>query len=312
MERLLHLRTLPILGTLNPADLGLVADQTRTRVFEKGEALLREGEPIAAVHVVVEGRVRLQRGGRLLGHATSGAGVGGLGFLARDPNGVDAVAETEVVALELEGETLDEILEDRFPILQHALRGTSRALIDLWHEAPRECLAAQPPMRARGFASTLDIVQRMLFLRDSLPFVRPSASAVADLARNLVELRFEAGTPLWGRGDSGRQVQLLVDGRVSCAAPIEGFLLRPEPGFPLGGLDAVAGVPRWYDAVCEGPVVTLSGDVEVLFDVFEDNPAVAFAYLAQMARAQLDALERIAASGRRSSLLPFFGGNLVA
>ena len=238
--------------------------------------------------------------------------MGGLGFLARDPNGVDAVAETEVVALELEGDTLDEILEDRFPILQHALRGTSRGLIDLWHEAPRECLASQPPTRASAFESPLDLVQRMLFLRDSLPFVRPSASALADLARNLVELRFEAGTPLWRRGDPGRQVQLLVDGRVSCAAPIEGFRLRPEPGFPLGGLDAVAGVPRWYDAVCEGPVVTLSGDVEILFDLFEDNPSVALAYLAQIARAQLDALERIAASGRRSSLLPFFGGNLEA
>jgi CRP-like cAMP-binding protein len=312
MERLLHLRTLPILGTLDPVDLGLVADQTQTRVFEKGEALLRQGEAIAAVHVVIEGRVRLQRGGQLLGHATHGAGVGGLGFLARDPNGVDAVAETEVLALELEGDTLDEILEDRFPILQQALRGASRGLIDLWHEAPRECLASQPPMRAAAFDGPLDLVQRMLFLRDSLPFVRQSASALADLARNLVELRFEAGTLLWRRGDPGRQVQLLVDGRVSCAAPIEDFLLRPQPGFPLGGLDAVAGVPRWYDAVCEGPVVTLSGDVEVLFDVFEDNPHVALAYLAQIARAQLDALERIAAAGRRSSLLPFFGGNLEA
>ncbi len=310
MERLLHLRTLPILGTLDPEDLGLVVDQTRTRVFDKGEALLRQGEPIPAVYIVVEGRVTLRRGEQTLGHATSGAGVGGLGFLARDPNGVDAVAETEVVALELDGDTLDEILEDRFPILRHALRGTTRGLIELWHEAPQECLAAQTRMSAVGFESPLDLVQRMLFLRDSLPFIRTSASALADLARILVELRFEPGTVLWRRGEPARQVQLLVAGRVTCSAPIEGFALQPEPGYPLGGLDAIAGVPRWYDAVCEGPVVTLSGDVETLFDLFEDNPRVALVYLAQIARAHLDALELIAASGRRSSLLPFFGGNL--
>ena len=106
---------------------------------------------------------------------------------------------------------------------------------------------------------------------------------------------------------------MLVDGRVACSAPIEGFSLQPQPGFPLGGLDAVAGTARWYDAVCESPVVTLSGDVEILFDLFEDNADVAMAYLAQLAGAHLDALERMAAAaGRRSSLLPFFGGNLEA
>lgn len=310
MERLLHLRTLPILGTLSPDDLGLVAEQSRTRFFEKGDHLLRRGEPIAAVHILIEGRVRLERGEQILGRATTGAGVGGLGYLARDPDGVDAVAETDIVALELEGDTLDEILEDRFSVLQHVLRETSRGLIDLWHEAPRECLMAQTAMNAPGFASPLDLVQRMLFLRRGLPFIHGSASALADLARGLVELQFEPGTVLWRRGEPGRQVQMLVDGNLACSAPIEGFALQPRPGYPLGGLEAVAGTPRWYDAVCETRVVTLSGNAEILYDLFEDNSDVALAYLAQLARVHLDVLERIAAAGRQSSLLPFFGGNL--
>jgi CRP-like cAMP-binding protein len=309
MERLLHLRTLPILGTLSPEDLGLVAEQARTRIFRKGDRLLRQGEPIGSVHILVEGRVDLRRGNQDLGRAGPGAGVGGLGYLSRDPEGVEAVAETDVVALELDGDTLDEILEDRFPVLQHILRETSRGLIDLWHEAPRECLEAQTRISAPGFQSPLDLVQRMLFLREGLPFIRASASALADLARGLVELRFEKGTVLWRRGEPGRQVQMLVAGRVSCASPIQDFCLEPEPGFPLGGLDAVAGVPRWYDAVCETPVVTLSGNAEILFDLFEDNSDVALAYLAQVSRVHLDVLERIVAAGREASLLPFFGGN---
>jgi CRP-like cAMP-binding protein len=312
MERLLHLRTLPILGTLSPPDLGLIAEQTRTRVFGKGEYLLRQGEPVAAIHVIVEGRVLVRRGEQVLGGATSGAGVGALGFLARDTNGVDAVAETDAVVLELDGDALDEMMEDHFSILQHVLRVTSRGLIGLWHTAPKECLAAQVRMQAPGFASPLDLVQRMLFLREALPFIRSSASALADLARNLVELRFPAGTVLWRRGEPTRQVQMLVSGRVACTAPIEGFALRPGPGFPLGGLDAVAGVPRWYDVVCEEPVVTLCGDVEILIDLFEDNADVALAYLAQVARTHLDALELIAAGGRPAPMLPFLGGNLEA
>jgi CRP-like cAMP-binding protein len=310
MERLLHLRKLPVLGSLSPGDLGLIAEQAGTRFFRRGHELLREGEPIGAVHIIVEGRVRMRRGSHDLGHATPGAGVGGLGFLARDETGISALAETDLITLEIDGDTLDEILEDRFSILQHLLRETSRRLIDLWHQAPREALAAQVRMSAPGFEGELDLVERMLFLRESLPFVRASASALADLARNLVELQFAPGTVLWRRGEPARQVQLLVKGRVSCSAPIPGFVLEPVPGFPIGGLDAVAGVPRWYEAVCDGPVVTLSGDIEMLFDLFEDNAGVALAYLAQIARGHLGALEKIAASGRPAPFLPFFGGNL--
>ena len=57
MERVLHLRMLPMFGNLSPGevspgDLGLVAEQVRTRVFAPGARLLRGGEPIAAVHIV--------------------------------------------------------------------------------------------------------------------------------------------------------------------------------------------------------------------------------------------------------------------
>ena len=310
LERLLHLRHLPVLGTLPPDDLGLIAEQARPRLFHQGEALLRRGEPIGAVHVVIEGRVSLRRGEHELGHASAGAGVGGLGFLARDDEGIDAVAEEDTVTLELDTETLGEILEDRFRILQHLLRETSRLLIDLWHRAPRECAAATVPMEAHGFSEPLDLVERMLFLRQGLPFLRSSASALADLARNLVELRFEPGVVLWHRGEPARQVLMLVSGRVACSAPIDGFALAPGPGFPLGGLDAVAGVPRWYEAVCEGPVVTLSGDVEILFDVFEDSAEVALDYLSQIAGTHLRALELVAQSDGRERLLPFFGSDI--
>jgi CRP-like cAMP-binding protein len=310
LERLLHLRRLPVLGTLPPDDLGLIAEQARPRLFHRNEVLLRRGEPIGAIHVVVEGRVGLRRGEHELGHASTGAGVGGLGFLARDDEGIDAVAEEDTVTLELDTETLGEILEDRFRILQHLLRETSRLLLDLWHRAPRECLAAAERMEAPGFSEPLDLVERMLFLRQGLPFLRSSASALADLARNLVELRFEPGVVLWHRGEPARQVLMLVSGRVACSAPIDGFALAPGPGYPLGGLDAVAGMSRWYDAVCEGPVVTLSGDVEILFDVFEDSAEVALDYLSQIARTHLRALELVAQSDRKARLLPFFGSDI--
>jgi CRP-like cAMP-binding protein len=310
MERLLRLRRAEVFDRLSPDDLGLVADQARVRAFRRGEHLHRSGERILAVHVVVEGRVHLWRAGRDLGYASPGTGVGGLGFLARDDSGIDAVAETDVVVLELDAETLLEVIEDRASILRVLLHEMSRRLIDLWHQAPEACQAAQTQMAAPGFGRSLLLVERMLFLRTALPFIRSSASALADLARVLVELSFEPGTLLWHRGDAARQVLLLVNGRVSCSAPIEGFCLAPPAGFPLGGLEAVAGALRWYDATCETPVTVLSGDVEVLFDLFEDNPDVGLEYVAQIARVQLRAVECLAGTDRDTILGSLLGAGL--
>jgi len=307
LERLLHLRKVPIFGTLPPEELGLVAEQGRSRRFRRGEALLRRGEPIAAVVVVLEGRVHLSRDGRDLGYATAGSGVGGLGFLARDEAGIDAVSESDTLAFELDTDALGEILEDRFAVLRHLLRETSRQLIALWQSAPRECLVAAEPVSAPGFSRGLDLVERMLFLRQALPFLGRSAAALSDLARNLVEVEFEPGVVLWRRGEPARQVLMIVGGMVSCSAPIPGFELRPRPGFALGGLEAVAGTPRWFDATCSGRVVALSGDVEMLYDLFEDSAEVALAYLAQIARHQLRVLELL--SPGRSVSLPPSGGD---
>jgi CRP-like cAMP-binding protein len=311
LERLLHLRRVPVLGTLPPDELGLVAEQGRSHSFRRGEVLLRRGDPISAVFVILEGRVRLRRGDSELGYATAGSGVGGLGFLARDEEGIDAVAETDTLAMELDTDTLVEILEDRFGVLRHLLRETSRQLINLWRVAPRECVRSAPiPLAVPAFGRGLDLVERMLFLRQALPFLRSSAAALADLARNLVEVEFGAGVVLWPRGEPARQVLMVVGGEVGCTADIPDFELRPGPGFPLGGLEAVAGGPRWYEATCRHRVVALSGDVEMLYDIFEDSAEIALDYLAQIAQHQLRALELIAQGDRRSLLVPYFGGEV--
>jgi CRP-like cAMP-binding protein len=306
VERLLLLRRAPWIGTLPAQELALIGDQARPRAFARGEVLLREGEAIGSLYLVVEGRVRLRRGGREVGQAGPGSGVGGLGLLARDEQGIEAVAESDTLTLELDGDAIFEILEDRSPVLRHLLREISKEVLDLWHRAPRETVAALPRAAAPGFDSPLDFVERMLFLRQALPFLRSSASALADLARGLVELSFEPGVVLWRRGEASRQVFLLVRGAVTCSSALQETGLDPGPGDTIGGLEAIAGMPRWYDAVCDSPVVVLSGDVEMLFDVFEDNTEVALGYLTFIARWHLRALELIVKNDHRP-LLPFFG-----
>jgi hypothetical protein len=70
-------------------------------------------------------------------------------------------------------------------------------------------------------------------------------------------------------------------------------------GVPLGALDAVAQVPRWFEAVTQTPVVALQGNVQSLVDVFEDNFDMAMDYLAVMSRWLLAVLDRSLATRER-------------
>jgi hypothetical protein len=66
---------------------------------------------------------------------------------------------------------------------------------------------------------------------------------------------------------------------------------RAAAGFPLGALEAVAQVPRWYEARALTPVAGLQLQTDVLVDLFEDSFEMAMDMLALVAGATLRILE---------------------
>ena len=71
------------------------------------------------------------------------------------------------------------------------------------------------------------------------------------------------------------------------------------PGGTLGTNDAIAGMPRWFTAVTESPVVALQTNMQYLIDVFEDNFSMAMDFLAVQSRWLLEILDRSLASRER-------------
>jgi CRP-like cAMP-binding protein len=256
VARLLALRKLPMLATLPTEELAFIAERSRERFFPRGSALLREGEPIAALRFVIEGRVHMTRRGLRLGHANPGAAVGGLGVLAREDLGIGAVAEQDT--------RLPPGSRPPFPRVEGVL-------------PPRD----------------LDLVERILFLRQTSAFSKSSINALAELSRGLSEVSFDPGVTLWREGEPSAGTLLLLSGRVRCTSE-SGVAFEAGPGIPLGSIDAVAGLPRWFHALTETRVVALHADREALIDVFEDNTDMAFDYLAVLAKALLSMLEIVA------------------
>jgi len=302
LERMLHLKRVPMLSGLSGSEIAIVADAASERFFPKGALVYREGEPVGSVHFVVQGALATNRRGVRLGRAGPGAGVGGLAIFSGDPLGSEVVAEEDSLTLELDRDAVAEVLEDRYPILQHVLREMSRRAIDLLTRFKLDPSAGIPENAADvPPGGDIDLVDRIFFLRRMGVFRRSSITALAEMAREMAQVRFEPGTVLWHEGEPSPAIFLLRSGRVQATAS-SGLAFRPGPGFPLGALEALGEVPRFYEAVAETPVVALQGHMGVVVDAFEDNFGMATEYLAVLSQSTLRILDWAAARGEPAPL----------
>ena len=302
LERMLHLKRVPMLSGLPSAEVAVLADAAAERRFPRGSVVFREGEPVGAVHFVVRGALGALRKGTPAGRIGPGGTIGGLALLARGPLGSEVVADEETLTLELDADAVVEVLEDRFPILQHILRETSRRAITLLARLRLDPTAGVPELCPdEGSPGEIDLVDRILFLRRMEVFRRSSITALADLGRAMAQVRFEPGTRLWHEGEPGPSILLLRSGFVT-ARSAAGPSFRAGPGFPLGALEALGELPRWYEAVTQTPVVALQGHMGALVDVFEDHFEMAMDYLAVVAQSALRMLDWGAAHGEPATL----------
>ncbi|HZO09733.1 MAG TPA: cyclic nucleotide-binding domain-containing protein [Myxococcota bacterium] len=291
LERLLHLKRIPLLSGLPTPEIAALADVVQERFFAKGEVVFREDAPATASIFVVEGRLANLRHGVQVGTVGPGQGMGGLSVLARAEYGLNVVADEDTLVLELDADAIADVLEDRLAVLQHLLREVSRQALVLLqrHKLDPSTVFPMPPGDMPGSAQ-LDLVDRLLLLRRMPVFNRTSITALAELARTMAQVRFEAGTPLWHVGEPAAHLVMICDGSVRATVP-GGVDFTAGPGFPLGALEALGQRPRWYDVVATTPVVGLYGQTDVLVDLFEDNFDMAMDYLAVISRVTLRILD---------------------
>jgi CRP-like cAMP-binding protein len=287
IERLLYLKRIPVLAGLPASELLTIADAADERFFPKGSVVFHEGDKAISMHFVVEGALAQYRQDRRLGVVGPGGGLGALPLLARATMASKAVAERDTLTLEIDADAVAEVLEDRFQIVQYLHRELSRQTLELLRRYKLDPalffpeLPFPPPEQV-----ALDLVDRLLLLRRMPVFGRTSITALAELARTMANVRYEAGTLLWQEGEPAQGMVMITNGRVQ-ASGSDGVRFEAGPGFPLGALEALAQTPRWYAARTLTPVVALQVQPDMLVDLFEDNFEMAMDYLALVSSATL-------------------------
>jgi CRP-like cAMP-binding protein len=312
-EKILHLRRSQagrVPGALSAGQLSVVAGEMRDRSFKAGSVLMREGEAPVAAYSLVRGRVRVSRRGHALGEVGPGAVVGIGGIISRDALGLGAVATTDVLALELDRETLVDIFEDFFPFLLEAIKESSRRHLDFIRRMrhvpdPLQAIDSEPFSFER-----LDFVERLLFLKmPGGPFERSSVDALAEVAQRTRYRSIEPGVTLWSEGERAGEACLIVRGTIACSSSRDDgpVRFRAGRGIAIGALESIAGQPRWHDAVAETRAEVLEYQVDDLIDVFEDNVEMAMDFLAWVSSDALNLIERTLGPG--PELLAYFTGS---
>jgi CRP-like cAMP-binding protein len=265
----LKLRALAGFASMTVDEVAVIAENTVDRFFPAGSELSPEGEPVTAMHYVLEGVVQVRRKGETIQEFAAPAVVGGLGALAGIADGQQLLATEDCWTLEMSAAVMADVFEDNFTLLLMVIRGMAEEFINARLDAGPNAGFDQTIAEVEAPAEALSLVERLFYLRQSMTFGRGGVEMLLGLARDARERRVPAGTRLWKTGDPTGTWLVIVSGVVACENPAQFF--RFGPGDSVGGLDALGGVERWFDARAESDVVALEIDAEVVVDLFEDN-----------------------------------------
>ena len=120
-DKLEVLRGVPLFADLDERDLQAVAVLAREQTHKAGEILMLEGEPGEEFYVIVDGTIRIERGGRAIRSMTAGGFLGEIALFDRRPRTATATAISDVTVLVLHEHEFDRLL-DTLPAVSRRVR----------------------------------------------------------------------------------------------------------------------------------------------------------------------------------------------
>lgn len=301
-ERMLQLKSLPVMGQLGAADLGFLARHAVAHVLPAGARVLRTGEVTERVYLMTRGSVELIVDGAVVDRLEAPASVGVLPMWAGQPPPYDAVTTEPSVLLEVAIDVMHGFFENQPMMMTNISSGIATALMRVQGGLPLDDSAngPDPGVRPEG---PMNFVDRLLLLRDNPFFGGANIDALGELARHQTEVRFAPGDVMWSRGDAPTGAIRIVYG--VARAERDGEIARVGVGHRLGGLDSLASQPRSYTAIAETELIGVTESLTVLEGVLQEQPELARRLIGSMASGLLRAQGfRIAGDHEWSPLKP--------
>ena len=138
-----------LMQELSAAELEKVREVTELRRYGAGEVILKQGAPVDAVYVLLEGAVRvtavMQEGDELVGHDEEvltrlkpGEVFGELSFITGAPPNLSVIAEEPSLVAAILQTRLRQLLDQDGPLCQKFLMAMMRLLVGRLRDTGRE------------------------------------------------------------------------------------------------------------------------------------------------------------------------------
>lgn len=115
------LREVPLFSDLDPRSLEAISVLAREVELPADQILMLEGEPGDAFYVIVDGTVRIERGGRTVRSMMAGGFLGEIALLDHRPRTATATSVTDCRLLVLQQHEFDRLVET-FPSVHQRVR----------------------------------------------------------------------------------------------------------------------------------------------------------------------------------------------
>lgn len=297
-SRVLALRSMPFLSTRHSNELTALAHHAVVRSFGDGDILVSRGEHVRSVFLLTRGVAVYRDDARVVERFEAPGSIGLIPMLASAAAPFDATAEGDVMALEVDADTLLAFFEDSFPVTEQAIRGLAMQLLDRRGRLP--CDPHNPPPAVAGDrpAGPIDFVDRLLTLSAQPFFADVNLDALAEMARRQDEVTFAAGDRIWRLGDPSDTGLRIAYGVVRCSGDNGEVDIGHD--YALGLFDSLARLPRAYSLQAVTDVVALTMSPEAVYGVIEEHFELGRGLLAALATQHL-ALTTGAASSWESA-----------
>ncbi len=303
IELAARLRQLDAWSHLRDEQIFQLTEAVAEEEHEKGQQIFAEGTPGADLYVLEKGEITIQRatpyGTYPLGLLKPGDLFGEVNFLTRTERSGDAVASQACQLLRLDALRLDEVIR-RDPELgvqiywsfwhnlAFKLRCTNEQLRTFFNEdsIPENLLRLkQQRGSSGGRAAAVDSETKMRLFREQ-GLSNQELMALATFSR---ERTYPGGAVIFAEGDTGREMYVVLDGRVRISKFIPGggeeALAILERGDFFGEMALIDGQPRSADARAHGgPVTVLALDEATIKEVLTVDPEASLEFLQLLCR----------------------------
>jgi CRP-like cAMP-binding protein len=247
-----------------------IASAMRDRSLEPGDLVFQEGDPADHVYFVVSGEVKLVRPGandRILGGRSF---IGTPDVLSERPRSRTAVATAATHLLQMRSDEWLDLLEDSFELTRRIVTNFALGVHALRLRPPPLGGFDEPGTSAVDVPASLNLVERILLLREVSIFAHASIQTLTVLAELADQLSAAKGDSLPGRDGTECRLVVVASGEVSVALPDRGHEARFGRGSLVFGAAALNQASR-YEARATTSARALAFSLEDYFDVMEEH-----------------------------------------